>query len=176
MLIKKIALLGDGCVGKTSLVVRFVKSIFDEQYISTFGAVTSMKEVKFEKNGKMLEAKLLIWDLQGQKMPNDSLLKAHLRNSDGAFLVGDLTRKDTFDNLSNYWAAKLETFGYNQIPVIILGNKYDLKEQIQISATYFSYLSEKLKQKINICGSFYTSAKTSENVEKAFITLALYMC
>ncbi len=113
----KIVLLGDGAVGKTSLVRRFVKQKFSDEYITTIG--TNVKKKKIPE----LDVKLMIWDMYGQKLKT-TLQKSNYKGSDGAIIVYDLTRMKTFDSLDRWIDQLFDVTG--EIPIVVLGNKYDL--------------------------------------------------
>lgn len=191
---RKILLLGDGAVGKTSLVRRFVEQRFDDEYIATIGV-----NVK-KKNLPDLGVKLMLWDMYGQKMNRD-LHASHYSGADGAIIVYDLTRYDTFLSLATWINEVFSVTG--KIPFVVLGNKLDLieeyessvyddfepfinKEQEEVIEFYeevydeipdFSRVSledqcrwaEDKKYEVDSDFSYYfTSAKTGENVEEAF--------
>ncbi len=194
----KILLLGDGAVGKTSLVKRFVEQRFDDKYIATIGVNVKKKTLPD------LNVKLMLWDMYGQKM-NKSLHSSHYSGADGAIIVYDLTRYDTFLSLASWINELFSVTG--KIPFVVLGNKLDLideyensgyddfdsfieKEQEDVIDFYkrvydelpdFSRVSpedqcrwaEDKKYEIDSDFSYYfTSAKTGENVEEAFRKIA----
>lgn len=163
---KKICLLGDPAVGKTSLIRRFVVDKYDDKYISTLGTKVSKKDISIAKPRKV-NLTMVIWDLAGQK-EFSQVHAAAFKNAAGALVVGDITRKETVDNLEN-WISKLFNV-QSHIPIILLMNKYDLKDQAQIDEGYMEPLASGLKAK-----HFFTSAKTGENVEIAFQTLGRMM-
>lgn len=116
----KIVMLGDGAVGKTSLVRRFVEKMFDDQYITTIG--TNVKKKKLDE----LDVKLMIWDLYGQKL-NTKLQSSNIIGADGALIVYDLTRMQTFKSLDDWIQELFKVTG--EIPFVVMGNKYDLLEE-----------------------------------------------
>lgn len=123
--IAKVVLLGDGSVGKTSLVRRFVKNEYNDEYISTIGSKTSKKEMIYEDliDDMVIKLKLIIVDIHGQK----TFSKLHASNyhgSKGALLVFDMTRKETLENIPEWINGLYDTVG--EIPTVMLGNKYDL--------------------------------------------------
>ncbi|MFW6038039.1 MAG: Rab family GTPase [Candidatus Saliniplasma sp.] len=194
---KKILLLGDGAVGKTSLVRRFVEQKFDDRYIATIG-VNVKKKVLDD-----LDIKLLLWDIYGQKM-NKNLYTSHYSGADGAIITYDLTRYKTFTNLDGWISDVFSVTG--KIPFVVLGNKFDLvegyessryedieiflkKEHKEVLEFYrevyddipdLSKVSpedlwiwvEDKKRELEIDFPYFlTSAKTGENVEEAFYAL-----
>jgi len=162
---KKIALIGDGGVGKTSLVNRFVKGQFDDKYIHTIG--TNVKKKKVLLHDERAEVTLMVWDLQGQR--NDPSVLAHLYHSEGAMIVCDVTRDQTFNNMPE-WIALLEKELGHRVPMVFLGNKADLEEQALIGQTQLQYMASRYGASWHL-----TSAKTGANVEDSFSELARQM-
>lgn len=162
---RKVVLLGDGAVGKTSLVRSFVYSDFDDKYIATIGTKVTKRELTIPLYKFNLHLQLLIWDILGQK-GYSRVQWAGFRGSYGAFMVCDLTRKETLLNLERYWIPELQKVVKN-IPMIFLANKVDLIGDAEIDITDIKKLADKYKT------TFYlTSARTGENVAKAFYHLA----
>lgn len=157
--LKKIALLGEGAVGKTALVQRFVYNTFSESYIQTIGARISKKSVIVGED----EVVLLIWDILGQRY-HDALHKAHYSGTQGAFFVFDLTRRETFEKLGGWICSLSEAVG--NVPGIVLANKSDLPGW-QVSVEEVENFASEHGMKY-----FITSAKTGSNVNEAFTYLA----
>lgn len=159
---KKVCVLGDPAVGKTSLVIRFVDNTFNEKYVTTLGANISRKKVQLKKHGR--DVTLVLWDVCGQKefkLTHD----AAVRNSHGFIFVGDVSRKETMGGL-RYWIDT--AFGVGGVrPAVILGNKSDLLENP--SRFYSSELSD--LSKANNIKFFLTSAKSDKNVNDAVESL-----
>lgn len=166
--VKKIALAGDWATGKTSLVQRFVYSQFDDKYIQTIGTKVSKKSVKLgSKEGEVL-VNLIIWDVLGQKDYKMIHTNA-FKGIDGAILVVDITRKDTLQSIYDYWHPQIvKTSG--RIPFVIFGNKSDLKHMAEVRLEDIENIANKIDIPKDFC--MLTSAKTGENVEKAFIRIA----
>ncbi len=158
---KKILLLGDGAVGKTSLVHRFVEGVFNERYKATIGVDIFSKVVKTLTG----EVELQLWDLSGQA--HFSAVRSKFYNkADGALLVFDLTNKKTFENLES-WLTETKNGVGSDIPMFILGNKMDLADLISVQdQEVSSFVNEHKWQWAK------SSAKTGENVEGAFISIA----
>ncbi len=148
-------MVGAFAVGKTSLVARFVKSIFSDKYLTTVGVKIDKKSLSV--GGQ--EMTLILWDLAGE----DEFLQlrtSYLRGSAGYFLVADGTRRATLDK-----AAELQQRAENEIgsaPFILLINKSDLKSEWEIQDSEIAALTQKGWV------VFETSAKTGENVEEVF--------
>lgn len=155
---KKICLLGDFAVGKSSLVRRYVEGIFDEKYLTTVGVVVSRKSVM--KPDQIVN--LLIWDLAGGR---DFTHTGYLAGVSGAMLVCDLTRYNT---LAAYRVYAQQVKGFNpKAEFVLLANKSDLAEARAISDEELQVLS------LELCAPlFITSAKTGNMVEHAFEHLA----
>jgi small GTP-binding protein len=156
MIAKKVLLVGNFGVGKTSLIRRFVLNEFSEDYISTIGVRVSTKIVKFKEE----EIKLLIWDVAGVSN-NDKIPKAYFLGSSAAMYVFDLSRKETYNNINNQIETVRELSGLKNITVV--GNKKDLLTSDEI---------KQVVESISISVDLITSAKDDENVEDAFIKLA----
>ncbi len=150
----KLCLLGDGAVGKTSLVRRYVYDVFDDKYLMSFGTKVSKKTV----NTGDAEIDIMIWDILGQKT-QEALHAAYYRGAAGALAVCDFTRPDTMKNL-NSWLDSFRSVAGN-MPVIILGNKADLEKKFTLSEL------EAVGSSFG-CMVLETSAKTGLNVEIAF--------
>ncbi len=159
MIQKKICMLGATGVGKTSLVRRFVQSIYSDKYHSTIGVKIDKKSVRVGDE----DVNLLLWDLQGE----DSEFKirpSFLRGASGYFIVVDLTRHETF--VTAFSIQQMVEREVGPLPFIVLFNKNDLTDQ-------FDILPTELEQMINFGWKmFRTSAKSGERVEEAFQKLA----
>lgn len=158
--VKKICILGDPSVGKTSLIRKFVYDMFDDKYLITLGAKVTKKVIDIQKETKYFEIKLMIWDIAGQKTFG-SIKSAYYRGSEGVIVVCDITRKDTLINLENWISSLFDVT--NNIPIVILANKIDLKEKAQFGKDEMENISSSHNSTY-----FFTSANTGENVENAF--------
>lgn len=156
MISKKILLVGNFGVGKTSLIRRFVLNEFSEDYISTLGVRISKKIVEFESK----QVKLIIWDVAGTS-GNEKVPKAYFLGASSAMLVFDLSRDDTYLNIEEYIDMIKELSGLKNLTVV--GNKKDLLSAEEL---------EKVKKSIPIKIDLLTSAKEDSNVESAFLLLA----
>ncbi|MFW9826240.1 MAG: GTP-binding protein [Candidatus Thorarchaeota archaeon] len=161
----KLILGGEGGVGKTSMVHRFVEDSFESDYKSTIGTSIMKKECEF----KELESKVrfVIWDLAGQAQFK-RVRQTYLANAEAGILVYDVTRQETFDHLED-WFNDIKSIS-PKISLILVGNKIDLSEFRVISTEQ----GEKLAKKLNLSYT-ETSAKTGENINDAFNMLALQM-
>jgi len=155
--VKKICLLGDGEVGKTSLIRRYVLDIFDDQYIQTFGAKVSKKVLDLED----VNLTLMIWDVLGQKTQK-ALHTTYYAGANGAFLVCDMTRPESLEHLHNWVDDLREVAG--DIPIIVIGNKCDL--EMKIDPLDLQHFATEIGTPMLL-----TSALTGEGVQEAFQAL-----
>jgi len=165
--LKKVCLLGDGAVGKTSLVRRFVSDQFEDKYILTVGTKVVKCDIKVSISGAEATVTLMIWDILGQRM-HDSLHAAYYSGASGALIVCDITRRETFDHVPEW----IEAFRKSSPKscVLLLANKSDLPSW---GATKDEL--DELARKYDANG-YLTSAKTGQKVEQAFGEIALKMC
>ena len=162
MLQKKICMLGSYGVGKTSLVGRFVHSIFSEKYLSTIGIKVDRKQLKLDQT----EVNLLLWDLHGDD-EFQRVRASYLRGMSGYLLVADGTRPDSLKVAAELHQLARETAG--ELPFILLVNKLDLKAEWEIQDTALAELREQ-GWTVHL-----TSAKTGELVNESFEILAREM-
>lgn len=159
----KILLIGDSAVGKSSLLVSFISNSV-EDLAPTIGVDFKIKLLTV--GGKKL--KLTIWDTAGQERFR-TLTNSYYRGAQGIILVYDVTRRDTFTNLSDVWAKEVELYSNNQDCVkMLVGNKVDRESERVVSREEGVALAQQLGSLFLEC-----SAKTRENVEQCFEELAL---
>ena len=161
----KLILGGEGGVGKTSMVHRFVDDSFQTDYKSTIGTSIMKKECDFA--GLDSKVRFVIWDLAGQAQFK-RVRQLYLPNAEAGILVYDVTRKDTFDNIKS-WHNEAKDVSPT-ISLILVGNKIDLTENRVISKEQ----GEEMAKKLNL-SYIETSAKTGVNINDAFKMLALQM-
>jgi small GTP-binding protein len=159
MIQKKVCMLGTFAVGKTSLVRRFVESIYSDKYHTTVGVKIDKKVVQLDES----ELMLILWDIEGTESEHE-LRKSYLRGASGYLLVADGTRQDTLYKALALQTRVVETVG--PVPFVLLINKADLTEDWSISERETTALRDKGWELIQ------TSAKTGLGVEQAFHTLA----
>lgn len=160
---KKVCLLGEFAVGKTSLVRQFVEGRFDDRYLSTIGVKISRRVISRPHH----TVNLLVWDLAGG---DDFGLvpSGYLRGAAGAILVCDLTRPVTLLALNGY-VAQLRALG-RDIPLVLAANKVDLMAEREIGDDDLAAASDHWGAQLLL-----TSAKTAVGVADAFETLANQM-
>jgi small GTP-binding protein len=161
---KKIILLGDGAVGKTSLIRKFVVDRFDDNYLQTVGFKITQKEIQLKTDGEVHFLKMNIWDILGQK-GYIQLHKSSLPGTAGVILVADITRKDTLKSIDKYWIPNVFNM-IGSVPVLILANKMDLTDKAEFDEEDLRRFARKYDAPF-----FLTSAKTGENVKNAFATI-----
>lgn len=157
---KKVCLLGDFAVGKTSLVRRFVYDLFDDKYISTIGVKISRKTVAVPgEDGAVVELTMMLWDLAGSE-DFSQIRGSYMRGSAGAILVCDLTRPESLLSLEGNLADLRQIAP--EATIILVANKSDSPQQHLLLAQV-----EEAAARLD-AACFITSARTGENVEEMF--------
>lgn len=163
----KLCLIGESCVGKTSLIKRFVYDQFDDEYICTIGTKISKKEITIP-NGtgkKGQDVHLMIWDIIGHQGFRQLLQQAYFFGTHGLIAVCDTTRENTLLELKGWMEAVLSIT--NEIPTVFMGNKCDLEDCQEVGSSELkNFAAEYEKAQV-----FFSSAKTGHNVDLAFKTL-----
>jgi small GTP-binding protein len=159
---KKICMIGAYGVGKTSLVRRFVESLFDERYHTTIGVKIDKKCIDIDD----AELTLMIWDLAGEDEVEQVKL-SHLRGSSGYILVADGCRAATLECALELKRSIGEIAG--PIPCVLALNKTDLVDQWEVDLSLIDGSA------LDGCPVFRTSARTGEAVEEMFLTLGTEM-
>ncbi|MHA2184412.1 MAG: Rab family GTPase [Promethearchaeota archaeon] len=163
----KVIIVGPGAVGKTSLLNRFVHDEFTLRYKLTIGVDFLTKKLEIKPSEFV---KLHIWDIGGQERFK-FLHRSFYEGALGALLVFDLSREHTFGSMKT-WLSEMRGIIKRDIPKVIIGNKLDLIPEI--GQTIDRSEVEKYAKGEN-CSFIETSAKTGENVEKAFLDLTYKM-
>ena len=156
----KIIVCGTGAVGKTSIVRRFVENKFEFNYLLTIGMEPSNQ--KIEVNGFLVN--LILFDVAGQER-FQTLRDVFFRKANGALLVFDLTRPDSLDELYDWKSQIDERLGKNRIPTVLLGNKADLEDMIQID---YGALEDTVIPDFQPVKYLETSAYANQNIHEAF--------
>ncbi|MFX1425458.1 MAG: Rab family GTPase [Promethearchaeota archaeon] len=165
----KITVIGDGRVGKTSLIQKFTKGSFQKDYIKTIGAQFSNYKQNIEED----RVELVFWDIAGQDEFH-FLRPSFYKNSSAGIIVFSLEEnnlgKESFKNIT-IWYSDLKQF-CGDIPVLLFANKVDLVNKEELDTKRIAKLVEKKK----FLGYYLTSAKTGERVYDGFqaIIKALY--
>lgn len=157
-----ISLIGDSAVGKTTIAnILCNNSEFNEEYIPTVGA--SMLKVPYQDGENLIW--FYIWDTAGMEAYR-SLAPVYYRNSSAALIVYDISKRETFNNIEDWYNLYSNTVGPD-LPVIFIGNKIDLEEERSVSYDE----AERRSKEMN--GLFLeTSAKTKKNIYKILEILA----
>lgn len=166
----KISLMGDGAVGKTSLRNRFMGRGFRQEHLMTIGADFATHD--FDIDGQ--KTTFQIWDLAGQDTFR-SVRARFFRGAMGGLCIYDVTRPDTFRNITRWIEELWRNSGRGIVPIILLGNKADLRDSNSVSMEQGNKYAAALTQKTQSHGfqvyHLETSAKTGLNVEQAFGTI-----
>ncbi len=167
----KIVIIGDGGVGKTSLVERIQGHGFETKYHITIGANISVRDISVDDR----EYKFQLWDLAGQQR-FETVRGLFYRGSHAAVLVYDQSRQESFNNLER-WKRELFSSVGRKVPYLIVGNKDDLEKKDIPTELLLNYVkkcsSEFTSVKINyVVPSLITSALTGYNVYSSIELLA----
>ena len=125
----KVVLIGDGGVGKTCIISRFISNEFDKEVESTDGASYGTKELELPKLNKKIN--LDIWDTAGQERYK-SLTKFFYKDAQIIIMVYDITKKLTFENIKNQWYKEIQELSGKNFILGIAGNKSDLYESEEV--------------------------------------------
>ncbi len=155
----KVCLFGPGNVGKTSLLIRYIKDFFNTDLKKTIGSSFLIKDVVIDET----DVRLLLWDIGGQDIFK-KLRTIYFKGSNAAFGVFDVTDPQSLLKLPG-WVSSIKKTVKKSIPMIIVGNKIDLERQVGRQE------AEDLAKRLN-CDYLETSAKTGEKVEIAFEKIA----
>jgi small GTP-binding protein len=162
MIQKKICMLGSFAVGKTSLIRRFVESIYSDAYHTTVGVKVDKKVIRHNNS----DITLVLWDLYGEDEFQE-MRWSYLRGTAGYLLVADGTRRNTLEKAFQLQQRVREELG--EIPFIFVINKADLVEDWELDPAMESQLTARNWTILR------SSAKTGENVEEAFSQLTRKM-
>ena len=153
----KVIIIGDSSVGKTNIMSKYLKNQFQENSKATVGVEFGAK--LFNINGHKIKAQ--IWDTAGQEKYK-AITGAYYKGSKGAFVVYDITRKDTFESIDR-WINDLKSTGDPKLNIMIIGNKCDLDHRREVSKE-----QGEEKSKSFGCAFLETSALSGDNIEKGF--------
>lgn len=160
----KVVLLGEGCVGKTSLVLRYCQNTFNDRHITTMQAAFLKKRLNI--SGKRID--LAIWDTAGQERFH-ALGPIYYRDSHGAVLVYDITDEDSFEKVKN-WVKELRRMLGNDVALVICGNKSDMEKNRTVDQS----TAEQYAASVGAV-HFNTSAKLNRGIEEMFFDLCKRM-
>ena len=154
----KVIVLGTEAVGKTSLIERFSQKSFNTEYKPTLGTNIIIKELEHENN----IFKFMLWDIAGQKKWNE-VRHLYYKGAQGAVLVFDVTRPLTYKDITT-WNDDLANYS-GDIPKVLVANKVDLVKNVTEEE------AKEMAEKIGAADLIFTSAKTGEAVNNAFVKI-----
>ena len=159
----KIVLIGEAGVGKTSIISQFIEQTFQGEIESSVGSTLGTKSLIIGGN-KLL--KLEIWDTAGQEKYR-SLTTMFYKDADAAILVYDITRKDSFEQIQEYWAVQVKESASSDIILVLCANKSDLIKQENVN-------EEEARNYAKELGAIFcsTSAKNDYGISDLFIQIA----
>uniref|UniRef100_A0A7R9WWN1 Uncharacterized protein n=1 Tax=Craspedostauros australis TaxID=1486917 RepID=A0A7R9WWN1_9STRA len=157
----KLLLIGDSGVGKSCLLLRFADDTYTESYISTIGVDFKIRTI--ELDGKTI--KLQIWDTAGQERFR-TITSSYYRGAHGIIVVYDVTDNESFNNVKQ-WLHEIDRYAAENVNKLLVGNKSDLTAKRVVSTEQGKEFAESLGIEF-----LETSAKTADNVEQAFLTMA----
>lgn len=157
----KLLLIGDSGVGKSCLLLRFADDTYTESYISTIGVDFKIRTIDLDEK----TIKLQIWDTAGQERFR-TITSSYYRGAHGIIVVYDITDLESFNNVKQ-WLHEIDRYASENVNKLLVGNKADLDTKRAVSF-------EQAKEFADSLGIEFieTSAKNSENVEKAFMMMA----
>lgn len=164
----KVLCLGDGAVGKTSLIRRFAHNKFTKSYLETLGVDITDKIVTVTKASENINLKMVIWDIAGQDRYKH-YRSAFYSGTEALIIVCDVTNPTTFDNLQ-MWKNEIDHYLGVRLPTIFLANKCDLSDQRKVMNNEVLQVGKLLQLDKNQI--FETSALEGDNVKEAFYKLA----
>lgn len=165
----KVCMIGEEKAGKSALLKYCVETSYDEEYSPTVGIDYWVKPFHHLSEAKNFDITMLFWDLGGSFDQFDAkkmdFIKDLFHETDGIFMVGDLTNKESFDEIETYWLPNIRKHVDKDIPIVLLANKSDLKPAVTKKKI------ETLAKKLGFHAVFRTSAKSGKNVDEAFKSL-----
>jgi Ras-related protein Rab-11A len=158
----KVVFIGDSAVGKTNILSRFCRDEYIHNSQSTVGVEFASKLIETEKGKKI---KVQIWDTAGQERFK-SITNTYYYRSQGALVVFDITKYSSFENVDR-WVNQLRQFAGNEVVIILVGNKSDLKSTRSVNK------NEALEKAASLGGLEYieTSALNNSQITETFTIL-----
>eukprot|EP00397_Hematodinium_sp_SG-2012_P064679 GEMP01091955.1.p1 GENE.GEMP01091955.1~~GEMP01091955.1.p1 ORF type:complete len:234 (+),score=52.80 GEMP01091955.1:127-828(+) len=161
----KVIIVGDGAVGKTSLVLRFADDAFGKQYKQTIGVDFFVKRVMLPQN---VEVRLQLWDIGGQSI-GAKMLSNYIFGSDAVVFVYDVTNYQSFQNLEDWMHLVKNSIEGTKCIKVLVANKSDLDHLRTVKKDrHEDYADEHFTHKLSFC----VSAKTGAQVEPTFVKIA----
>ena len=156
----KVVVVGDGSVGKTCLLIKYVRDSFEENHTPTLGVEFLSKIITTEKHRIQLQ----LWDTAGQELFR-SVTRGYYRGSAGALLLFDLTNLDSFEHITQ-WLKDIKDLARPDVATLLLGNKLDIVEEEPEKRKVSRERAEKFAEENGML-YFETSAKTGEGILEA---------
>lgn len=156
----KIIVIGEHAVGKTSLTRKYIENEFMRDYRPTIGTNVFLKKIIIGD----YKISVNVWDIAGQER-FQNMRFAYYKGAQGVIIVGDLSRKQTFKQIKQFWVPDLFKYIPKSIPVILLANKSDLKPEINDEGI------KEIIREIGAITAIKTSAKTGFHVKEAFLIM-----
>lgn len=156
----KVVVVGNGAVGKSSMIQRYCKGIFTKDYKKTIGVDFLERQIFVNDE----EVRLMLWDTAGQE-EFDAITKAYYRGAQACVLVFSTTDRDSFQSIDN-WKEKIEA-EVGDIPTVLVQNKIDLLEETVVKNEEAEALAKRLKLRF-----YRASVKEDLNVNEVFKYLA----
>ncbi len=163
----KVCMVGEGAVGKTSLIRRYAEDEFDETYFATIAAKVTRQKVDLAvpPEDTPVTMEMTIWDVMGHKKYRALLDDFYFMGASGMLAVADVTRRETLSALYE-WVGRVDSVS-SRAPVVIAVNKSDLKDDAEVTDAEVASVADAFR------GTYLpTSAKTGEGVQEAFQLLA----
>lgn len=162
----RVIIVGDTCVGKSCLLLKFTEGSFKESHDVTLGVEFGTKSISIE--GRPI--KLQIWDTSGQESFR-SITRSFYRRADAVILVFDLTARHTFEHCV-HWLEEIRQNSSSDVAIFLAGNQVDLIEQGMETPDVTHDDASDLVTKNLLCGYLETSAKSGVNVDQLFFNVA----
>ena len=159
----KVVIIGNSGVGKTHILSRYLYDVFDKDEKSTVSATYSKKKVKTKKNK---EITLQLWDTAGQEVYK-GLTKLFYKNATGIIIVYDVTNRNSFEEIKNFWYNEVKLNAPDNVKIVIVGNKCDLYLKEEIKEDEARTYAENIGVMFQL-----TSALDSSGVDELFQNLA----
>ena len=153
----KILLIGDSGVGKTSVILRYTKNVFHEEFLNSIGVDFKSKDLNIDGR----KVKLQIWDTAGQERFR-TITTSYYRGAHAIVIVFDLTKRETYEHVQK-WMNDINRFAKENVLKLIIGNKSDLTNEIKVSYEEVRALASQMKATY-----FSVSAKKNENINEFF--------
>ena len=160
--LSKILVIGDGAVGKSCIIRRYVDNEFESTHLQTVGLDFKLKNIQLD-DGNSLKAQ--IWDTAGQERFH-SITRNYFKNAHGIILIYDVTLIESFHNVKN-WIKQIKKEASDKVSIILVGNKIDMENERVVSNEEGEKIADEYGLKFFEC-----SAKTGVNIEQIFKEVA----